>query len=1338
MAHHDEDLVLGTGLDQTGFEKGSEKLIKAIQSTADSINAIGEKAAKSLSNIKIEPDMNSDEFDRAAARMDIKVQGVIKSLDRLSDASLQGLQSSKAVASFNRGIDEARMRIDEARIDLEEFGSYEFPTEQYARLNDQYEKASQRLVELQAQQDKLLAAGENKPSKKWVELNKDLTSTKSRIESLQITAQNTQDRIAEMKKELGGMQAGLSKESKKGDSADVQKMEALQLQIEKTKEKIDSQQDTWTKTVAAIKKAETEAIQYETKIKDLESKGVNLGTARWRSLLTDISLAEIQAEKYYNQIQQLDESGQGMIDPLQTDQYKQMESDLQAAEEALQRNQMIISQEAIEQARLNVLAAQEAYNRAETTREQVKALDNLKAAQAAYADTLASQMQPDELETGWTRFRDNMKDLGGTFVQFGSKVKDVGSKIAKIGSTAYKAFSKVGNGIKGAISKVKSFIGSANRSSLSVNNLVKKFTGLGSMLKSRIKRTFMTAVFKDLQASIQALAQYNSAFNLAMSNMKNRSSELSANVAVAFGGLVRQFEPIITRLLNTMSEAMVKINAVMAAIRGESTVEVAARQTQDYAASLSDQTKQSEKARAAQEKLNRTLTSYDEIHKLTDTSDSNSATEAADNAARFQTVAVSSILSSTDGLSALADRIKEAIASGDWRSLGAEAGNGLNSIIAAIDNKLEEAKGKATRLAHGIAEGLNGLTDAFDSYSFGKTIAHAINLGLDFAYEFLTDYDFSRLGQKTADGLNGLLDNFDGRKLGGTIAAGINGAIDWAFETVTNLDWDKLGSKIGDIFNALFGGGNKITERTTKNVGGAARNAYMSSMESSVSGIDWKKLAQTFSAAISGALNSIASAFETTDWERVGEALVEFFTGIDWDGVAQAVYRLLGAALGGLSGLLVGALKAAKEEGVNWADKLYGDYFKQHPEELEAIGDNIGEGVWLGFKLAFQNCAQKIKDNVLKPLISGFEKAFGIASPAKEMKPEGKYVGEGVLAGIKEVFSDVANWISENIVEPFKKGLSEKFQIVGGAAKALNSSGESIAAGIKSGIESKWDTVTTFLGGKADDLNGVFTSTTRRGKYVEAGSTISAAIKEGVENSWSLDSSSKFTESGKSIAEGLRSGIVGKFGEGGFWQSAWNQLDNLRDWISDSGYSNFWDAGSRIADGIKDGVRQGLENFDPSDYTESWGSVSNLVAQLRGRPGQISSIASAAVSEVEETADGASTVLSKLTDAMSLIVTQLMKISNAMPQISAVGTPAIASGAFAPAGTAVSASDGKEIKQLLNQIIGMMKAREEAPLPSIQLESTINLDSREIGRATAEYNTSNSRIDNGNWNGGLR
>ena len=1333
MPQQDGAIVIDTGMDTSGFEKGSDKLLKAVQDTASSVEKIGDKAAKSLSNIRIEPDMNSGEFDRTAARMDLKVQGVLKSLDRLSDASLQGLQSSKAVASFNRGIDEARMKIDEARIDLEEFGSYEFPTEQYNAAVSGLEKVEKELTKYREQQARMIALDQDKPSKEWTKICKKIKETKEE-------AQN------------------------------YVKAAAVLL-----RHGIDSGAD-WDKNAFLWKDTQKDIREYEAELDRLQAKGGD-HSKKWNLLAEQIKAAESQVAEYETLIRQMEESGQAMIDPLQTDQYKQMEADLQAAEEALEHNQMIISQEAIEQARLNVLAAQEAYNRAETTSEQVKALDNLKAAQTAYAGTLESQMQPDELENGWTRFRDIVKGVHGTLSEFKTKAKDVGSTIAKIGSTAYKAFSKVGNGIKGAISKVKGFISSASKSSLSVNNLAKKFTSLGSMLKSRIKRTFVGAVFKDLQASIQALAQYNSAFNRAMSNMKNRSSELSANVAVAFGGLVRQFEPIITRLLNTLSDAMVKINAVMAAIRGESTVEVAARQTQDYAASLSDQTKQSEKARAAQEKLNRTLTSYDEIHKLADSSSNSSSDSAVDNAAKFQTVSVNSILNSTDGFGALADRIRQAIAGGDWRALGVEVGNGLNNIINTIDKKLIEAKVKAAGLAHSIAEGLNGLTDAFDSYSFGKTVAHAINLGLDFAYEFLTDYDFSRLGQKTADGLNGLLDNFDGRKLGGTIAAGINGAIDWAFETVTNLDWDKLGSKIGDIFNALFGGGNKITERATKDVGGAARDAYLNSMESSVRGIDWKKLAQTFSAALSGALNSIASFMETADWEAVGQSIVDFCEGIDWDSIAQGIYRLLGAAIGGVSGLLKGAFKATQEKSKDWGAELFDEY----GEQFNKAGDSIAAGIWGGIKAFFTDLVKKVKDDILKPFVSGFEKAFGIASPAKEMKPEGKYVAEGILAGITSVFDDIASWIEDNILRPFTDGFKDKFRVVGNSAKALFSSGESIASGIKSGLSSKWNDVSTFIGTKADEIKA-----TIMGKdYSSAGSSIVSSIDAGITSAWGeFESTNKqrlgkifdgadassFSTAGSAAAEGLAQGIESNWPRT-VGDTIWHKINDLKGWFADDGRERFKEAGHYLVDGLNQGIQDrfsisrqvcaelggaALEAFrkavgesSPSRIMKTYGryyvegfnigiedSADDAVSTVRNLAKGVE--AEAAKIEPSAQLDFETTGLDRVADKLSQIAQSLMTITKLMPQISAIGTPAIAVGAFAPAGTAVTPSGSdRETKQMLSQILGILRERENSPATPIQLESTVVLDGREIGRTTAEYNTSSSRIDNGNWNGGL-
>lgn len=77
------------------------------------------------------------------------------------------------------------------------------------------------------------------------------------------------------------------------------------------------------------------------------------------------------------------------------------------------------------------------------------------------------------------------------------------------------------------------------------------------------------------------------------------------------------------------------------------------------------------------------------------------------------------------------------------------------------------------------------------------------------------------------------------------------------------------------------------------------------------------------------------------------------------------------------------------------------------------IGSSIFEGIMDGFAAAFMGISEPFVD-FFDWVIKGLKKVFGIASPAKEMKPIGKDIVKGILAGFEDV----------NFVDEFGKWLN--------------------------------------------------------------------------------------------------------------------------------------------------------------------------------------------------------------------------------------------------------------------------------------------------------------------------
>lgn len=1379
---NDGSVRIDTDLDTSGFEKGSEKLKKAAEDTAKSIEGVGAKAGKSVEMPEIDTtdaakkmeqdihdafaetfgkehpqpiedeDMSSKALEQATARLQKQIDGTMASLDKLSNASLQGFQSAGAVNTFNSKIEESRARVEAAKQALEEFSQAEIPTDQYSKL----EASAQR-------------------------------------------AENT---------------------------------------LENLREQQDFMQDT----------------------------GVDENSKQWQALTAKIDEAQQKVYYYRARMESMRENGLAFVDPQQTEQFDQMTKELQEAEAALQRNAGLIDQEALAQGRLNVQVAQEKVATAGNAAARALAVRQLQNAQNQLAAITSEQTTPapdPARATSWQRFAGTVSGVGAqiraSLGSIGSSARGVFGKISgvahsalgRVGSLGKKAFDGLRSAIGSAAGRLKSFVGGANKSTLSVKNLVHGFMNIKQMLFSRIKRTFITNVFKDLQASIQALARFDGRFNEAMSNMKNRSSELSANVAVAFGSLVKTFEPIITKLLNTLSDAMTKVNAVFAALRGENTVTVAAQQTESYADSLEDAAHNAEKTKQQQEKLNATLSSFDEIHKLSSDSDGAGTDNSDKNADKtiYKTVPVNQILGDGSALSRIANMILGAFDTGYWAAVGSAIGNGINGIVDKLSAGIPLVREKAEKFAAGLADGLNGLVYAMDGSKIGGLFAGGVNLIFGTLNTFLRSFDFNATGRLISSTINGFFENVEWDTVAQTIINGFRGMLDFTRSLIGGLDWSVIGGAVntmlGEFNTALteydFYGfgltiGTKVTEavqsinwglagQTLANgvnavisgihgiVDGIGWDALGLSLSDSINGfietVNWAEAGQTLSDAVKGVLSWIATTLENIEWQELGNKVAEFIGTIDWTGIAEKLFEGIGAALGGLAAFLLGLVEKAMDSLTEW-------WYQNAYEN----GEFSISGLFEGISNALADIAIWVHDHIWVPFRDGFKKAFGISSPSKEMKPFGDYIIQGLFNGITGALKGVGNWIKEHIWEPIKSGLNRAFNVVSGAAGAVKSIGGSVIAGLKEGVSGGISTIGSWLkdnvtdkfvgkfmsllginspskvfagiGGYVTegftngldsgwkDINGLLDAKSKG--FVEAGKSLIDSLKSGVSATWDSLVSDMFTKMGNltkwaegrhfvnagvQIVEGLKAGISSKWDS--LVEDVWRKTNNLKNWFDDR---QFYAAGWNIAQGLKQGIYDNWQDINWMCTELARGTVEMIRAEFDiHSPSRVMAeiggyITAGLANGIEGGASGVFSTVSALTDnvlsgmeelyevgngemftgldataeQLAEIARALLLVDRAMPDFAAAGVPGIMLGMVAPPKTAgaADAPDSKVIR-LLEELVSAMSSDDEPSAPQpIRLETKVMIDRREIGKAVSEYDLSNNRIRNGSLTGGSR
>ena len=629
-----------------------------------------------------------------------------------------------------------------------------------------------------------------------------------------------------------------------------------------------------------------------------------------------------------------------------------------------------------------------------------------------------------------------LKSKGPDAAQASSGVSAFGSVLSRIGGVATQAMAGIGRlafksvsygaktaakGIGALISKLKSLRGSGQKATLTNNGLVKAMTGFKRMLISRIKRTFISTIFKDLQAGMQAFAKYSSSFNSAMSSMKNSMTGLSGNIGVLAGNLISALAPALVTIIDWISTAISYLNAFFALLSGKGTFTVAKKGADNYAKSLGG-------ASGAAKELKNQVFGFDELNKESGDSGGGGG-GGGGGAMQFAEQAFDTLPSEVlDFMTSL----KNAFAAGRFEEVGQIVADGLDKVIKIMDNWINSKfRPFATTWASNIARILNGFNGSFDFTRLGMTIADGYNAIADTLNTFFTKFNWGLLAQRFANGINGIFSRVDWDLIGETIGHGLGGIatlitgaiaginwntlglglanglqsmlsvinwnqlisnlstgfngivsgistfisnvpwLDYATEFGTQMstlldqiDWDMLGATLGDGFEAL----NQIFWGFLASIDWVTLGSNLATgINSMFAAVDWPALGKMISDSAKGAIAGLTQVLIDTDWQAIGNDVATFLASIDWSGLVSAISTGIGAALVGIGELLWGLIKPGWDSVVGWWN-----------ETMSANGGDVVATLLTGITTALSGIGEWCLNNIVKPFLGGIESALGL------------------------------------------------------------------------------------------------------------------------------------------------------------------------------------------------------------------------------------------------------------------------------------------------------------------------------------------------------------------------
>lgn len=467
-----------------------------------------------------------------------------------------------------------------------------------------------------------------------------------------------------------------------------------------------------------------------------------------------------------------------------------------------------------------------------------------------------------------------------------------------------KGFQSIGN-------NVKNYLREAKQAKLQTNALVKSLTSLKRLLITRIKRMFISSVFNSAKEELQILTKYSDSFNAAMSNIKNSAKGLSANIAVSIGGIIQAVEPILTRVIDTLSKVISYVNAFFSLLSGKTTMTVAKKQTDSYRDSL-DKT-----AKSAKE-LNREVYSFDELNKRSDDT-KNDATGIDDGSNLFEEVPISDVL--PEKLKDFFEELKKLWEDKKYFQFGAKLSEGLNAVLEKVDDWINGVfRPKGVEWSKNIAEILNGLVDGFNWKLLGKTIADGLNAVFDIVNTFLATFNFSALGRGIGEAIKSWFDNVDWDLIGRTFANKWNALISFIHGLVTTpglwvsagksigqfigswfseIDFPKLGQTVANGINGIITMLSNITAEFQKKAPYITQS-LSTGINNIFHNVDWAEAGRTLSSCVTTLLGTIMDTVKRTDWQAVGRAIGEFLSNIEWGTIFMQVGEIIWTTLKGV------------------------------------------------------------------------------------------------------------------------------------------------------------------------------------------------------------------------------------------------------------------------------------------------------------------------------------------------------------------------------------------------------------------------------------------------------
>ena len=535
---------------------------------------------------------------------------------------------------------------------------------------------------------------------------------------------------------------------------------------------------------------------------------------------------------------------------------------------------------------------------------------------------------------GFSAFGSALGALGGVAGRAVTELRPLVQAFAQLGRATLRVAGAGIRSMASGIARTASAFGKLrDRISFTNSGLGKLISSIKRVVMYRVIRSAIKAVTDGLKTGTSNLYQYSKAmgtsFAKSMDTGASASLKFKNSIAAMLSPAIQAAIPLLVALANAAITAANAIQQVFAVLTGASVWYKATDAVTDY----------ENAAKGAGGATKNLLADWDELNVI--------QSKGGGGGGGAMKTPFSQMFSEENlpdnEWTRMAKDIKAAIESGDWYSVGAAISARVNGLIDQMKPD-EWAKKLSDWLKNGLSAAV-GLLQETDFQALGAKLGaflmgifggdSAVNWELigqllrlritsavnTLAVLFSTPGLFEGIGSSFATLVNSFME-IDVIDLAQKIAQGINGAIVGARLFIKQVNFDQIATKIGGLLITAFGGGKGGIDWATvgatlkeglTDIIGSLQNLFEPDGENaglftSIGGSfaatvnsffnmneDQKAtITKTLNAAIKDAIGGVERFFADTNWDKIGEDIAYWLENIDWEGIADRLWSMVG------------------------------------------------------------------------------------------------------------------------------------------------------------------------------------------------------------------------------------------------------------------------------------------------------------------------------------------------------------------------------------------------------------------------------------------------------------